>query len=1011
MNNFQVIHHIDDILLNRLHAVAPIWEKRHDGPKQWLFISKPKISFETELVRVTTTLSVPLFPPSEQREEDGSYILRDGTSSFDEPPPRLMNGSLFPSLGKDEVFYSVDYRLVQAFSGLRSVLLVLIDSCFSCAQDPDFVGLLPASDSISVLSTMSSWSETDFVPNSKYWKDWPLARFLRNPLPPCPSTWKFGLTHPLFSGDTGKYFLRLATYDGTRDDSFSFYRAVFGLAQSKRGFAPVPVSFIKTTMQKHALQLSTPPISQPDLESVRIFAETFFKGFRCPPIFQALPSMEASTRASVESSRDEGGAREHLRRMMEDSSDLPLEEELFLGMREHSPGFVLEDRGFLTRSADQWRSLARSYTPSTSLSFLSPEIQQKVQRMIKKDSSLEDLPLARVAPVIEPLKVRLITAMDAVRGHVARPLQGALWRFLRSSPVFRLIGEPVTESIIHDLVLAHRKAGGKEDPFVSGDYSAATDGLDIRVSKVILEVILDHLDPQDLPFRDFLASALLEQILVYPFWTKIPPTVQKNGQLMGSVLSFPILCLANLFSYIMAQPNRDRVLRSRGMIDCLPVLINGDDILFRASQPVYSAWEVEIRKVGFLPSVGKNFRHPRFFTVNSVPLEYRRAPSPKQFWSGWSWADIEESTIPFHISQVPSIQLGGFLNVGLLTGQAKLTGRESLGALPLSGWHAGSVLSALNPPQAHNWFLKYHIIEIRRQTRHGSTTLNLFAHPLLGGLGFQVPSGVEPRFSPAQRRLARALFLSALHTYEGQEKDFSLDSLIFLESESAGTRLIGRKPRRVEIELYPTGTPLPEGYEPFLDSTGVSPIAMAQAVDKPESTEAKVKCRLSSSRIRQLTRAYGQVVDLHPLDKMSEFPFFPVRVHRHIFDQVASASPSPPQYVRREIQSVYTPLIPFQDVSVPTHEPVMITVSSQVEDWENQEIKLVLPFMEDESPPLVYPPPPLVRSTAVALSPSASSIRLSQSRDFLRAFSGYESDSRASRPFDFKWSRKGGRRW
>lgn len=120
------------------------------------------------------------------------------------------------------------------------------------------------------------------------------------------------------------------------------------------------------------------------------------------------------------------------------------------------------------------------------------------------------LPVARVAEVLEPLKVRLITAMDAVRTHVARPLQGALWRYLRSSPIFRLIGESITESIIHDLVLAHQKWGGGEDPFVSGDYSAATDGLDIRLSKVILEVILEHLQEEDLPFKDIIASVLLE---------------------------------------------------------------------------------------------------------------------------------------------------------------------------------------------------------------------------------------------------------------------------------------------------------------------------------------------------------------------------------------------------------------------------------------------------------------------------------------------------------------------
>lgn len=447
--------------------------------------------------------------------------------------------------------------------------------------------------------------------------------------------------------------------------------------------------------------------------------------------------------------------------------------------------------------------------------------------------------------------------------------------------------------------------------------------------------MLDHLDPSDEPFKDFLASALLEQVLVYPTWTQLPPVRQKNGQLMGSVLSFPFLCLANLFSYIMALPDRDSILRSRAHMDRLAVLINGDDILFRANDQLYSRWEAETASVGFTQSVGKNFRHSRFFTVNSVPIEYRRAPTPAQFWRGWSWADMEESNIPYFVSQVPDVRIGGFLNVGLLTGQAKLTGRESLGALPLSGWHAGSVLCALNPSQAHKWFLKYHLSEIRRQTRFGSTTLNLFAHPLLGGLGFQVPPGVEPRFSPAQRRLAHALWLSALHTYEGQEKGFSLDSLVFLESESAGTRLLGHRPRRVEVELYPLGTPLPEGYEPFLDTSGVSPLAMVQSMDQPERDDASAaRCRLSSSRLRALTRQYGEVVDLHPLDKMSEFPFFPVRVSRHTFDQVASTTRDSTDWTRREIAPVYVPLVPFQDVSSPVPDAQAAIEASEPEDWE-----------------------------------------------------------------------------
>jgi len=965
MNNYYVIHLIDGVL-DRLHAVRPEWKYRHDGPVQWLFFLEPKTSYEAELVQLATVLSDPLFPPSEEFR-DGLYHLEDGSTSLIPPPARLASGPPLPRPRQGQISHSVDYRLVQAFSGLRSVLLVLIDSCGSCAKDPDFIGNQPLTDSITVLKEMFLWSEENFVPNAKFWKDWPLARFLKNPLPPVPSSWTRSPMSSLFSGETGKYFNRLATYPSDRDDSFLYYRAVFGLAQSKRGFAQVPTSFVKKSMLKHSKQLSTPPSSDPDLVSVRQFAKTFFAGFRIPKIFSSLPSLEGSTKASVESSRQNGGAREFLRHLTAEYHGVSVDSDHLVRMFNPNSSQVFEERGLPPLSAQDWRVLAASYTPAKSRSYLSPRVQEQLLKLQQSHPEINSLPTARVAEVLEPLKVRLITAMDAVRSHVSRPLQRSLWKYLRSSPIFQLIGEPVSESIIHGLVERHRLFGGGEDPFVSGDYSAATDGLDIRVSKVFLDVILENLDPEDLPFRDFIASVLLEQVLIYPTWTKISPVIQKNGQLMGSVLSFPILCVANLYAYTMSLPNAEQILLSRRLMDRLPVLVNGDDILFRSSDAHYKKWNQEILRVGFTQSVGKNFRHHRFFTVNSIPIEYRPPVSPYLFWKDWSWADMEESSIPYYIGQTPRISIRGFLNVGLLTGQAKLTGRDSLGALPLSGWHAGAVLEALNPSQAHRWFLKYHRSEIQKQTRFGSITLNIFAHPLLGGLGFSVPLGVEPRFSPEQRRIARSLFLSASYVYEGQESEYKLDSLLFLESDlSTPLSSLGRLNRRVNVELYPIGTPLPEGYEPFVDASGVQPLAMVHSspVDEEASMGLKARCRLSSNRLKKLTKRFGlELVDLHPLDKMTEFPFTPVRVTRSTFISVEGQNPNnASKFIERPFSQVYCQESPFQDISTPLPDAELVIPSSVPEDWETEEITLVV-----VRPPVETPVVPVIRTSSVPL--------------------------------------------
>lgn len=106
-------------------------------------------------------------------------------------------------------------------------------------------------------------------------------------------------------------------------------------------------------MTKHAAQLSTPPSSDPDLEAARVFARTFFSGFRIPSIFREIPLLEGSTRASVESSRLFGGARSYLRALIaEETGTSASDDTNFVGMREHAPGQVIEDRGLPSLTSD-----------------------------------------------------------------------------------------------------------------------------------------------------------------------------------------------------------------------------------------------------------------------------------------------------------------------------------------------------------------------------------------------------------------------------------------------------------------------------------------------------------------------------------------------------------------------------------------------------------------------------------------------------------------------------------
>jgi hypothetical protein len=88
---------------------------------------------------------------------------------------------------------------------------------------------------------------------------------------------------------------------------------------------------------------------------------------------------------------------------------------------------------------------------------------------------------------------------------------------------------------------------------------------------------------------------------------------------MGHVVSFVILCMANVIAYWTAVEHyREENLTLKRLKRDWPVLVNGDDILFRCcDDDFYAKWMETIRKFGFDPSVGKNFISDKFLQVNS----------------------------------------------------------------------------------------------------------------------------------------------------------------------------------------------------------------------------------------------------------------------------------------------------------------------------------------------------------------------------------------------------------
>lgn len=205
----------------------------------------------------------------------------------------------------------------------------------------------------------------------------------------------------------------------------------------------------------------------------------------------------------------------------------------------------------------------------------------------------------RVEPILEPLKVRTITAGS---GEVfcLKPFQMAMWRALGDYPQFCLTHG--TKNLFSAISRIY-EASDSTDVWISGDYSAATDSFPIEASKALLEGILTQIPHE--PTKRWAMKEISPHLLVYPKWTGLEPVLQKSGQLMGSLLSFPLLCLLN-----------DMTAESIGLTSN-QYLINGDDILMRCPRSLYPEWKEKVQEFGLTLSLGKNYIHEDYGTVNS----------------------------------------------------------------------------------------------------------------------------------------------------------------------------------------------------------------------------------------------------------------------------------------------------------------------------------------------------------------------------------------------------------
>jgi len=294
------------------------------------------------------------------------------------------------------------------------------------------------------------------------------------------------------------------------------------------------------------------------------------------------------------------------------------------------------------------------------------DLFSEVRRLAKTEP-----PLVEPVGLPEALKVRVISKGPPLTYTILQPLQKYLHSVLRAHPAFKLVGEPISEGYILE------RMGSKLDEdecYLSGDYKSSTDYLDPLVSDTIVERLSRNLClPDDiaelfkraLTGHTFLANG--DDIVIgerrgVAIDPKLLP--QKWGQLMGSIVSFPVLCIANaaLSRWALEFGGRKWTLVDSRLA------INGDDVLMKCNRTCYRAWKALTSAGGLVESVGKCYFSKTYLNMNStsyrvgelhtIAVPYRLDPSKTAFREG-----------PFHLEK--------YVNLGLMYGLKRSGGKAS----------------------------------------------------------------------------------------------------------------------------------------------------------------------------------------------------------------------------------------------------------------------------------------------------------------------------------------------
>jgi hypothetical protein len=287
----------------------------------------------------------------------------------------------------------------------------------------------------------------------------------------------------------------------------------------------------------------------------------------------------------------------------------------------------------------------------------------------------------------EALKVRVISKGPPLTYAVLKPYQKFYHSVMRQLPQFAFIGEPVSELKLNE-VLGREPKIDRGRKFCSIDYDDATNNIFIWASIDCVDALCDELnvspeirhlhhksmtghlivDPDNKFIKDFFKRSSIRDVYeIYKYISTNEPEnldklnlalkMQKRAQLMGSIMSFIILCLINLTVVWWAtEVDHDREFR----LQDLKCTINGDDAVARWTTRGRDAWRQIASFVGLVPSQGKVYFDAYYLNINSTSFIYYPNGYEGYFQSG------ENINIFSGAKRMNHYQKIGYPNLGLL---------------------------------------------------------------------------------------------------------------------------------------------------------------------------------------------------------------------------------------------------------------------------------------------------------------------------------------------------------